>query len=92
MCRQSPDGYSESTATSLADTQAFLEWTKQLNDDKVQAVVTPRFVPTCTPDLLGGLGRLAAQYDATVQSHISESFDEVQSALALKSAIVVIDL
>ena len=75
--RQSPEGYSESTADSLRDTEAFIKWVQQLADDKIEAVVTPRFVPTCTPELLRGLGKLAADLDTPVQSHISESFDEV---------------
>lgn len=79
-CRQSPDSYSESTADSLADTEAFIQWVHQLKDDNIHAVVTPRFVPTCTPELLQGLGKLAAELDVPVQSHISESFDEVSAA------------
>lgn len=77
MCRQSPDGYSEATSDSLADTEAFIKWVQQLHDNKIHAVVTPRFVPTCTPELLQGLGQLAAHFDTPIQSHISESFDEV---------------
>ncbi len=76
-CRQSPDGYSETTSDSLADTEAFIKWVQQLQDDKIHAVVTPRFVPTCTPELLRGLGQLAAHFNTPIQSHISESFDEV---------------
>ena len=41
----------------------------------VQPVVTPRFVPTCTPELLRALGRLAQEERCHVQSHISESLD-----------------
>ena len=33
------------------------------------AVVTPRFLPTCTPELLRGLGALAAKHDVSIQSH-----------------------
>ncbi|DBA75076.1 TPA: hypothetical protein ACH3X1_010409 [Trebouxia sp. C0004] len=83
MDRQSPDGYSETTSDSLADTEAFIKWVQQLQDDKIHAVVTPRFVPTCTPELLQGLGQLAAQFDTPIQSHISESFDEVEYSSAL---------
>ena len=38
-------------------------------------VVTPRFVPSCTPALLQGLGRIAQRSACHVQSHISESLD-----------------
>lgn len=41
----------------------------------VHPVVTPRFVPSCSPPLLQGLGRLAWEQGCHVQSHISESLD-----------------
>ena len=40
-------------------------------------VITPRFVPACSPELLAGLGRLAAESGLPVQSHLSENRDEV---------------
>jgi cytosine/adenosine deaminase-related metal-dependent hydrolase len=39
----------------------------------VKAVVTPRFVPSCTPRLMRGLGDLAAEFQVPVQSHLSET-------------------
>ncbi|KUF89617.1 DNA-directed RNA polymerase [Phytophthora nicotianae] len=36
----------------------------------------PRFVPTCSLQLMKGLGALAKKYDVHVQSHIAESKDE----------------
>lgn len=45
--------------------------------------MTPRFIPTCSPELLSGLGDLAAKYDCIVQSHCSESVDEVAFTKAL---------
>jgi len=45
----------------------------------VQGAITPRFVPTCSRELLRGLGELAAQHPKVViQSHVSESLDEVE--------------
>jgi guanine deaminase len=38
----------------------------------VQPVVTPRFIPSCTDELLEGLGRLAQDLDLHVQTHCSE--------------------
>ena len=65
----------------MAGTEAFIQWVQQLQDEKIHAVITPRFVPTCTPELLQGLGKLAAEHDTPIQSHISESFDEVVPGL-----------
>ncbi|KAG8892786.1 hypothetical protein FRB99_002439, partial [Tulasnella sp. 403] len=43
----------------------------------VQPVITPRFVPTCSDDLLKGLGKLARDEDVFVQSHLAEARDQV---------------
>lgn len=39
----------------------------------VEPIITPRFLPACTDELLEGLGRLAAATDVRVQTHCSES-------------------
>lgn len=44
----------------------------------VEPVVTPRFVPTCSDELLEGLGALAQSEDLRIQSHLAESRDEVE--------------
>ncbi|EMD39920.1 hypothetical protein CERSUDRAFT_112165 [Gelatoporia subvermispora B] len=49
-----------------------------LHERLVQPVVTPRFIPTCSDELLKGLGALAADESVMVQSHMAESHDEVE--------------
>jgi len=44
-----------------------------LNDSLVHPIITPRFVPACSEDLLRGLGDLAEKYGVRVQTHCSES-------------------
>jgi guanine deaminase len=39
----------------------------------VQPILTPRFIPACTDELLAGMGELAAATGARVQTHCSES-------------------
>jgi guanine deaminase len=39
----------------------------------VQPIITPRFVPACTDELLAGLGGLAGDTGVLVQTHCSES-------------------
>ncbi|MDH4142879.1 MAG: amidohydrolase family protein [Chloroflexota bacterium] len=39
----------------------------------VQPIITPRFTPACTDDLLRGLGELAVSTGVRVQTHCSES-------------------
>ncbi len=43
----------------------------------VRPIVTPRFIPSCTPGMLRACGELAAKYHLPVQSHLSENRDEV---------------
>ncbi|CAM9904642.1 unnamed protein product [Discosporangium mesarthrocarpum] len=43
----------------------------------VTPVVTPRFVPTCTPELMEGLRHISDRYQLPVQSHMSESLAEI---------------
>lgn len=44
----------------------------------VQGIITPRFAPTCLSQLMKKLGALAGEYNAPVQTHISENKDEVK--------------
>ncbi len=43
----------------------------------MKPIITPRFVPSCSDQLMAGLGQLRKQYDLPVQSHLSENPEEV---------------
>ncbi|NWH70506.1 GUAD deaminase, partial [Piaya cayana] len=58
--------YKETTAHSVRETE------------RVQPVITPRFGPSCTEDLLRALGDMAQTRDLHVQSHISENEEELK--------------
>ncbi|KAL8203266.1 UNVERIFIED_CONTAM: hypothetical protein K2H54_046302, partial [Gekko kuhli] len=45
---------------------------------RVHPIVTPRFGPSCTEEMLGSLGDLAKAHDIHVQSHISETEEEIK--------------
>lgn len=45
---------------------------------RVKPIITPRFVPTCTDDMLDALGELAAKHNLPVQSHLSENPSEIE--------------
>jgi len=74
---QCPEFYRDaSTRAGFDDTLAFIEYVRGLAGTErplVQAAVTPRFIPSCTDDMLNMLGRLAADLDCHVQTHCSES-------------------
>ena len=46
-------------------------------DALVRPIITPRFVPSCTPELLQACGELAKKYRLPVQSHLSENKSEI---------------
>lgn len=49
-----------------------------VNTPLVMPVVTPRFVPTCTSDMMQFLGDLSLKFGLPVQSHMSESMNEIE--------------
>ncbi|KAJ5071059.1 guanine deaminase [Anaeramoeba ignava] len=78
MDRNSPDFYVEKTQDSLDQNEEFIKYVKEKKNDLVEPIVTPRFVPTCSPQMMKGLGELAAKYNIAIQSHISENVNEVE--------------
>jgi len=77
MDRNSPDYYIESTESSIAETEQFINLVKSKNNSLITPIVTPRFVPSCTSELMFALGKLASKHDVPIQSHISENKNEV---------------
>ncbi|KAG7377914.1 hypothetical protein PHYPSEUDO_010853 [Phytophthora pseudosyringae] len=77
MDRNAPESYvSSSTDKCLAEAEEFIVYALSKGNELVKPVVTPRFVPTCSLELMKGLGALATKYNVHVQSHIAESKDE----------------
>lgn len=76
MDRNSPEFLIESTQGSLEETRIWLENTHN-RYERVKPIMTPRFVPTCSSELMSGLGELAAEYNVPIQSHISENLSEI---------------
>jgi guanine deaminase len=73
----------EETAESLKETEAFICRTLGLQNDLVIPVITPRFIPTCTKELLEGFGGLAHKYGIPTQTHMSETIDELAFSRSL---------
>lgn len=77
MDRNSPDFLTEQTAqNALAVTRAWIEETKE-RYVHTKPIITPRFTPTCTDELMKGLGELASEYNLPAQSHLSENLSEI---------------
>lgn len=76
MDRNAPEYYLEGTEEAAASAHAFVRYVRGKGLSRLQPVLTPRFLPTCSPALLRALGELAAQHCVAVTSHIAESYDE----------------
>ena len=78
MDKDSPDILIEDTKQSLIDTETFIK--KHINNKYAKPILTPRFAPTCSFELLKGLGELANKYHVGCQTHIVESLWEKEEA------------
>lgn len=75
MNRNCPEGLTETVDDMV---QGYEELIKECGEDGlVRPIITPRFVPSCTPEMLRACGELAAKYQLPVQSHLSENKDEI---------------
>ncbi len=75
MDRNSSEDYIETTKDSLAATRLFI---KEARFKNLKPIITPRFTPSCTDELMSGLGALADEYDLPVQSHLTENVTEIE--------------
>ena len=76
MNRNCPEGLQESVSDAVEACDALVgEFEKE--DARVRPIVTPRFIPSCTPELLKACGEMARRYNLPVQSHLSENHGEI---------------
>jgi len=79
MDRNSPDSLREKDAKqSAADTRQFIEECARRDYRKTRPIITPRFVPSCTDELMAELGTIRKEYGLPVQSHLSENPQEIE--------------
>lgn len=69
-----PGVLEETTEGSVRET---LRWLDGCHFAHVKPILTPRFTPSCTDDLMAALGKIAAERGLYVQSHLSENTGEI---------------
>ena len=78
MDRNCPDYLSEGSAKeSAAET---VEWIRDVEHKKYKytsPILTPRFIPSCTDELMENLKKIQLRYSLPVQSHLSENISEI---------------
>jgi guanine deaminase len=78
MDRNAPDELCEKNATaSIDETRRWLSECAARHYKNTSPILTPRFAPSCSTDLLHGLGQLQTEFHLPLQSHLSENREEV---------------
>ena len=84
MNRNCPEGLSESVEDYIQGQESLiavanspLSTLHSQLPSLVRPIITPRFIPSCTSEMLRACGELAAKYQLPVQSHLSENKDEI---------------
>jgi guanine deaminase len=65
----------EKTEESIEKTKALLDYTR---NKSINSIVTPRFVPSCSVELMESLGKFAKENTLAIQTHMSENKNEVK--------------
>lgn len=77
MDRNCPASLCESSAeASLSDTVQWLDETLG-RFSRTKPIITPRFIPSCSDELMYGLRKVIEKYNLPVQSHLSENLSEI---------------
>ena len=84
MDREAPDIIREKNADFSAEETC--RWIEESEAEfkNTKPVITPRFVPSCTDELMEKLGEIQKKYGVPVQSHISENLGEIEFVHALR--------
>jgi len=82
MDRNSSISLQENTIESIKDTEWYIRTVIE-NCKNTKPIITPRFVPSCTDELMIMLAELREKYNLGVQSHLSENPTEVEWVLSL---------
>ena len=78
MDRNAPPELAEKDAAwALEQTEDWIE-RSLARFHRTKPILTPRFAPSCTPELLAGLGALRKRYQLPVQSHLCETIPEIE--------------
>lgn len=77
MDRNTADYLTEDMEESLKDTEEII--LKYIDKSTlVRPIITPRFAPTCSDELLEKLGNLPEKYKVPIQSHLNENKSEIE--------------
>ena len=76
MDRNSPKELSEDTHEAVEEEILFIDEASSFS--RVRPIVTPRFIPSCSDELMEALGKIAGERDLPLQSHLDENPSEIE--------------
>lgn len=78
MDRNSPEELCEESDSVSAEKT--IEWIEEAKNrfHKIKPILTPRFIPTCSDELMKKLESIQEKYHLPVQSHLSENIGEIE--------------
>jgi len=78
MDQKAPEYLIKETAQLLKDSEEIIKKWDGHDGGRLRYILTPRFAPACSYDLLEGIGKLAQNYNLYIQSHLAESKPELE--------------
>ncbi|MEA4894359.1 MAG: amidohydrolase family protein [Oscillospiraceae bacterium] len=78
MDRNCPEYIAENTETSAAETEKWVKLCTSLGFENTRPILTPRFIPTCSDELMRKLRVIQEKYELPLQSHLSENPAEIE--------------
>jgi len=85
MDQNAPDYLINDTQVLLRDSEGLIEKWDGYDNGRLRYVLTPRFAPTCSFDLLQGIGKIAQKHGVHIQTHLAESKEEIATAMDIFS-------
>lgn len=77
MDRNCSDDLREESEKSIEETILFIEQAKKQYKNTLP-ILTPRFIPTCSDELMEKLSEIKEKYQVPLQSHLSENPSEIE--------------
>lgn len=81
------DEHLETEDESILNTIKFIDSIRELKTSLIEPVITPRFALGCSLGLMKKLGKIAKEKKVMIQTHLSESIEEIKHTLNMYKPI-----
>jgi guanine deaminase len=71
----------ETLSESISNTMKLYEKWHNYDNGRLKYILTPRFAPACSFELMKKVGELARSYNLHIQTHLSENEDEIVNVI-----------